>query len=62
MGLYLELMEYIGLFTNRQLLIGRFDVSVKEASKNFVTVSVFEKYGFDIQNLKNLVADIQKYK
>ena len=42
---------------NRELLIGEDDLSVKEASKNFVTVSIFGKYGFGIDVLKNLVKD-----
>ncbi len=43
--------------TNRELLIGESDVSVKDASKNFVTVSIFGKYGFGLDNLKKLVTD-----
>ena len=42
---------------NRELLIGEYDVSVKEASKNFVTVSIFGKYGYGIDILKNLVTE-----
>ena len=43
--------------TNRELLIGENDVSVKDATKNFVTVSVFGKYGFGLNELKKLVKD-----
>lgn len=42
---------------NRELLIGENDVSVKDASKNFVTVSVFGKYGCGLDILKQLVTD-----
>ena len=42
---------------NRELLIGEFDLSVKDASKNFVTVAIFGKYGFGLDILKKLITD-----
>ncbi len=42
---------------NRQLLIGEDDVNVSQAPKNFVTVSVFGKYGFGLKILKQLITD-----
>ncbi len=43
--------------TNRELLIGEDDVDVRNAAKNFVTVSIFGKYGFGLSALKQLITD-----
>ncbi len=44
-------------FTNRELLIGKNDVDVREAAKNFVTTAIFGKYGYGLKQLKKLIKD-----
>ncbi len=43
--------------SNRELLIGEDNVDVRLAPKNFVTVSIFGKYGFGLDILKQLITD-----
>ncbi len=56
-GLFFGLNGVCHTYANRELLIGELDVSVKDASKNYVVTSIFGKYGFGLKNLKNLITE-----
>ncbi len=56
-GLFFGFNGVCHTYANRELLIGEFDVSVKDASKNFVVVAIFGKYGMGLKNLKALITE-----